>query len=87
MLSPANTNERAPLVREASTRKLFDRLVGDKGDIAQGLSELLLAKGIRLITRIKWNMKNCVMEVQDKLLRQRAVVETVIGRPKHVCQN
>ena len=32
-------------------------------------------------------MKNRVMEVQDKLLlRQRAVVETVIGMLKHVCQ-
>ena len=71
---------------QAITQKLFGRLVGDKGYISQAISERLLAKGIRLITRIKRNMKNRVMEVQDKLLlRQRAVVETVIGMLKRVC--
>ena len=86
MLTPANTNDRAPLAHEAFTQKLFGRLVGDKGYISQALSERLLAKGIRLVTRIKRNMKNRVMEVQDKLLlRQRAVVETVIGMLKRVC--
>ena len=86
MLTPANTNGRAPLAREAFTRKLFGRLVGDKGYISQALSEQLLAKGIRLVTRTKRNMKNRVMKVQDKLLRQRAAVETVIGMLKRVCQ-
>ena len=87
MLTPANTNDWASLAREAFTRKLFGRLVGDKGYISQALSEQLLAKGIRLVTRIKRNMKNRVMEVQNKLLlRQRAAVETVIGMLKRVCQ-
>ena len=72
---------------KAFTQKLFGRLVGDKGYISRALSERLLAKGIRLVTRIKRNMKNRVMEVQDKLLlRQRAVVETVIGMLKRGCQ-
>ena len=87
MLTPASTNGRAPLAREAFTRKLFGRLAGDKGYISRALSERLLAKGIRLVTRIKRSMKNRVMEVQDKLLlRQRAGVETVIGMLKRICQ-
>ena len=82
MLTPANTNDRAPLAREA-----FARLAGDKGYISRALSERLLAKGIRLVTRIKRSMKHRVMEVQDKiLLRQRAGVETVIGMLKRGCQ-
>ena len=83
---PGQHRRPVPLAREACTQKLFGRLVGDKGYISQALSEQLLAKGIRLVPRIKRNMKNLVMEVQDKLLlRQCAVEETVIGMLKHVC--
>ncbi len=53
----------------------------------QALSERFLAKGVWLVTRIKRNMKNWVMEVLDKLLlRQRAGMETINGMLKHVCQ-
>ena len=53
----------------------------------QAFSERLLAKGISLVTRIKRNMKNRVMEVHVKLLlRQRAGMETINGMLKHVCQ-
>ena len=76
-----------PLAREAFTRKLFGRMVGDMRYISQTLSERLLAKGVRLTTRIKRSMKNRVMEVQDQLLlRKCAGMETVIGMLKHVCQ-
>ena len=87
VLTPANTDDRTPLALEAFPRKLFGRPAGDKGYISQVLSDWLLARGTRLVTWIERSMESRVMEVQDKLLpRQRAVVETVIGMLKHVCQ-
>ena len=53
MLTPANTNDRAPLAREAFTQKLFGWMVSDKGYISQALSERPLAKVIRLETAAK----------------------------------
>ena len=87
VLTPANTDDRTPLALEVFTRKLFGRPAGDKGYISQVLSDWLLARGTRLVTWIERSMESRVMEVQGKLLpRQRAVVETVIGMLKHVCQ-
>lgn len=87
MLTPANTDDRTPLALEVFPRKLFGRPAGDKGYISQVLSDWLLARGTRLVTWIERSMESRVMEVQGKLLpRQRAVVETVIGMLKHVCQ-
>lgn len=87
VLTPANTDDRTPLALEAFPRKLFGRPAGDKGYISQVLSDWLLARGTRLVTWIERSMESRVMEVQGKLLpRQRAVVETVIGMLKHVCQ-
>jgi len=83
--TPGNTDDREPV--EGMTADLFGKLFGDKGYISQRLFERLFARGVQLITRIKSNMRNKLMPVLDKvLLRKRAIVETVIGRLKHVCQ-
>ncbi|MFO0320967.1 MAG: transposase, partial [Bacteroidota bacterium] len=43
--------------------------------------------GIELITGIRNNMKNILMEMQDKiLLRKRSVIETVNDELKNICQ-
>ena len=42
---------------------------------------------IHLITKIKRNMKNSIMNLYDKLmLRKRSVIETVNDELKNVCQ-
>ena len=42
---------------------------------------------IHLITKIKKNMKNSLMDLHDKLmLRKRSVIETVNDELKNVCQ-
>ena len=51
------------------------------------LYELLYLRGIQLITRLKKNMKNVLMEMEDKiLLRKLAVIESVNDYLKNMCQ-
>lgn len=43
--------------------------------------------GVVLITKFKKKMNNQLVEWSDKqLLRKRAVIESVIGQLKHLCQ-
>lgn len=83
--TPGNADDREPV--DALTADLFGRLVGDKGYVSQALFGRLFARGLRLLTRIKSNMRNRLMPLLDKLLlRKRAVIETVIDQLKNVCQ-
>jgi hypothetical protein len=83
--TPGNVDDRKPV--DGLTADLSGRLVGDKGYISQDLFRRLFARGLRLVTRIKANMKNQLMPVFDKLLlRKRAIVESVIDRLKNGCQ-
>jgi hypothetical protein len=53
------------------------KLLGDKGYLSQNLFNQLFDKGVKLITKIRKNMKNCLMEMQDKLmLMKRSFIET-----------
>jgi hypothetical protein len=85
-LTPGNTDDRKPVPR--LVHRLFGRLFGDKGYISQPLAEhLLVSLGVRLITRLRKNMRNQLMTLSDKvLLRKRALIETIIDQLKNVCQ-
>jgi hypothetical protein len=44
-------------------------------------------QGIHVVTKIRSNMKNCLMSLKDKImLRKRAVVECVNDELKNICQ-
>ena len=80
-----NVDDRKPV--PALAQKLFGKLFGDKGYIDKKLFERLFLRGVRLITRIKSNMKNCLMPLLDKLLlRKRAIIETIIDQLKNISQ-
>ncbi|MFZ4099641.1 MAG: transposase, partial [Chlamydiia bacterium] len=68
---------------EWSTSNLGDligKLFGDRGYISKDLTEGLLARGLHLITRLRSNMKNKLMEVCDRLLlRTRRLIESVFN--------
>ena len=69
------------------TEGLIGKIFGDKGYISQPLFEQLFEKGLKLITRIKKNMKNQLMPMADKLLlRKRALIETVNDQLKNISQ-
>jgi len=66
---------------------IFGKLFGDKGYIGKDLFEQLFIDGVHLITRIKKNMKNSLMLLQDKImLRKRALIESVNDELKNICQ-
>ena len=58
-----------------------------RGYIKQELFDNLFAKGLKLITKIKKNMKNKLMPLIDRiLLRKRAIIESVNDQLKNLCQ-
>jgi hypothetical protein len=83
--TPGNVDDRKPV--EGLAHELFGRLFGDRGYIDKKLFERLFLRGVRLVTRIKSTMKNCLMPLMDKLLlRKRAIIETIIDQLKNICQ-
>lgn len=70
--------------------KLFDKLSGwvfaDKGFINQSALELLLQKGVHLVTGIRNNMKNKLINYSQKLLlKKRGIIESINDILKTVC--
>jgi len=89
-LTPGNTDDRRPVPRLVRRLfgKLFGKLFGDKGYISRPLAEqLFLGQGLRIITKLRKNMRNVLMDLSDRLLlRKRALIETIIDQLKNVCQ-
>ena len=68
-------------------KKLFGKLFGDKGYISQPLFDLLFDDNVQLVTKIRKNMTNKLMDVFDKaLLRKRAIIETINDQLKNISQ-
>ncbi|NGX32933.1 MAG: hypothetical protein K1060chlam4_00990 [Candidatus Anoxychlamydiales bacterium] len=66
---------------------LWGKLIGDRGYISSSLFKELFEKNIQLITKIRNNMKNKLMDIQDKLLlRKRAIIETINDQLKNISQ-
>ena len=83
-VTPGNVDDRRPILN--LMKNLFGKLFADKGYIAKKLSDELLDKGIKLVTRIKKNMKNKLIPIVDKLLlKKRAIIESVHDQLKNVC--
>ncbi len=84
-LTPGNVDDRTPVPK--LTEQLFGKLFGDKGYISKALFAELFDRGIQLITKLRSNMKNQVMELPDKLLlRKRAIIESVNDQLKNISQ-
>jgi len=87
VITQANVDDREPLKNKRFVNKIKGKLYADKGYLGQKLSNLLFVDGIHLITSIRNNMKNVLMELKDKiLLRKRSVIETVNDELKNMCQ-
>lgn len=87
IITPGNIDNRKPLSDMNLHKRIFGKLFGDKGYISKDLFEQLFIDGVHLITKIKKNMKNSLMLLQDKIaLRKRALIETVNDELKNICQ-
>ena len=77
-LALTKANEPDISMLEILAQNLCGRIYGDKGYICSKRFKKLLEKGLKLVTGVKKNMKNQLMEMKDKLmLRKRSLVETV----------
>jgi len=87
VITQAHVDDREPLRNDKFVNKIKGKLYADKGYIGQKLTELLFIDGLHLVTSIRNNMKNTLMELKDKiLLRKRSVIETVNDELKNMCQ-
>ena len=87
IITPGNIDNRKPLSDMNLHKRIFGKLFGDKGYISKDLFEQLFIDGVHLITKIKKNMKNSLMLLQDKIaLRKRALIKTVNDELKNICQ-
>ena len=88
-LTPGNVDDRQPVPQMcARVKHLIGKLIGDKGYISQALTERLLVEhGIQLVTKLRTNMRNVLLDASDKLLlRKRAIIETINDQLKNICQ-
>lgn len=85
-ITPASTDDRKPV--PDLCKRLFGKLIADRGYISQALFEQLLETfNLQLITKLRKNMKNRLMPWIDKLLlRKRAIIESVIDQLKNISQ-
>jgi hypothetical protein len=64
----------------ALTQGLQGKLFGDKGYISKDLFDKLMHRDLRLFTGIRKDMKNHLLELEDKiLLRKRTLIESVFN--------
>ncbi len=86
IITPGNTDDREPLKNQKFIEKIKGKLYADKGYISQKITEVLFVDGLHLITYIRNNMRNVIMEMKDKLLlRKRSVIETINDELKNIC--
>lgn len=85
VLTQGNVSDNSRIIVDKLTKNLYGKLFGDKGYLSTKLRDWLRERGIILITKIKRNMKNCLIPLIDKLLlRKRALIETVNDQLKNI---
>ena len=85
-ITPGNVSDNNLSVVKKITKKISGKLFGDKGYLSDKLFKMLYEKGIHLITKIRKNMKNKLMDFYDKLLlKKRGVIESVNNLLKNNC--
>ena len=81
VITPGNVDDRKPV--PDMLKGIMAKLIGDKGYLSKKLFQQLFEQGTTLITKIKRNMKNCLMEICDKLiLMRRSFIETIFSSLK-----
>lgn len=78
-ITPGNVADNNEGVLVKLTKNLFGKLFGDRGYlINEELFKKLYSNAVHLITKIRKNMNNKLVEMEDKLLlRKRGIVESV----------
>lgn len=87
LITPGNIADNDTKTIETLMQNIFGKVYGDKGYLLnKELYEKLYSGGVQIITKIRKNMKNILMDMTDKLLlRKRGVVESVGAIFKEDC--
>jgi len=86
-ITAGNVDDRDWKTLSYMTKEVFGKLFADRGYLSQQLFEKLFQNNITLITKLKKNMRNKLIDMQDKiLLRKRAIIESVNDFLKNICQ-
>jgi DDE family transposase len=81
LVTPANTDDRKGL--KAMSKGLIGKIFGDKGYLGKDFFKELFERGVQVISGIRKNMKNILMNLWDKVyLRRRVNVETIFSSIK-----
>lgn len=87
VLTGANVSDKDPTVFDVLAKRLYGKLFADKGYILQKLFDSLFEEGIHLVTGLRVNMKNKLMQFYDKMmLRKRYIIETINDLLKNTAQ-
>jgi hypothetical protein len=85
LITPANVADNNKQVLGYLLANLKGKCYGDKGYLSSMLEELL-EKGLHLVTKVRKNMKNMLLTLQDKLsLVKRGKIEAVHDILMSVC--
>ena len=77
LITPANVSDNNDGVLRQLLGRLQGRCYADKGYLSK-LFEEFYQQGLRLVTKVRSNMKNKLLELDDKLrLKKRALIESV----------
>lgn len=81
VLSPGNVADNNEKILTLLTKNIFGKIFGDKGYIVNAkLFEKFYSKGVQFITKLRSNMKNKLLSIEDKaFLKGRGLIETVVG--------
>ena len=84
-VTSGSTHDLTPI--EFLVENLFGYLFGDKAYLSKKIFQKLYERGLKLVTKIRSNMKNKLMDSWEKLmLRSRGIIESVNNRLKNGCQ-
>ena len=84
--SSGNVSDNNHKINQFLFEKLQGEAYGDAGYISKELFELLYEQGLLLFTKIRRNMKNKFISLEQKYyLKKRSLVETVIDFLKYIC--
>lgn len=78
-ITPGNVADNNKSIIVKLTKNIYGKIFGDRGYILnKDLFQKLYSNGKEFVTKIRKNMKNCFMNLQDKLLlRKRGIIESV----------
>lgn len=71
MFTSGNVDDREPLKQGRFMENIKGKLCADKGYINQALFENLFLNSIQLVTKVKNNTKNSLMNIADKILLRK----------------